>query len=277
MSVRLDAEGVTVRRGGRQVRGGVSLSALPGEVLAVVGPNGAGKSTLPAVLAGDLHPDAGRVLAGGEPLRRLGARRRARLRAVLAQQHAMEFPFRGREVVAMGRAPHAGLRSGRDPAGAVIVAAALRAADAEDLADRSVAAMSVGERSRIAFARVLAQDCPVVLLDEPTAALDLRHQQVVMATARRLAAEGRVVVAVVHDLSLAATHADRVAVVCGGRLVVCARPGIALAGPLLERVFGLPVQVLRHPVSGRPLVIPGASAGIGSEPGGRLGEQADRA
>lgn len=259
-AARIDLDGVTVRRGGRVVLDAVSLSAHPGELLAVVGPNGAGKSTLLGVMAGDLRPDAGTVALGGVPLGSLGARALARRRAVLAQEHAMEFPFTGREVVQMGRSPHRGLRAGRDPGGPAAVDTALRDADARHLAPRRVPEMSVGERSRVAFARVLAQECPVVLLDEPTAALDLLHQQAVMATARRLAAAGAVVVAIVHDLNLAAAHADRVAVLRDGRLEVCASPGLALTEAVVSRVFGLPVTVLRHPCSGRPLVVPDAPA-----------------
>lgn len=252
--LRLQAQGVCITRGRRRILEGVTLTGRAGELLALVGPNGAGKSTLLAVLAGDVRPDAGHVLLDGRPVQEMSLRDRADARAVLTQQHVMEFPFTGREVVAMGRPrPSRGIP---DTDGPAVVDAALVAADAAHLADRAVPRMSVGEAARIAFARSLAQSTATLLLDEPTAALDIRHQEAVMRVARQLAAVGALVVAVLHDLNLAAAYADRVAVMHAGRLDACGSPGDVLTEERVERVFGLPVRVMRAPDTGRPVVMP---------------------
>ena len=250
-TVLLSLTRVVARIGGRTILDGVDLHCRAGSVTALLGPNGAGKSTLLALAAGDRAADAGRVEVGGRDIGDWRPRALARQRAVLPQDHAVRFAFSVREVVAMGRLPHPP-DPGRDSA---IVDAALATADVADLADRDAQTLSGGEATRTAFARVLAQQAPLVLLDEPTAALDLHHQQSVLRAARALAADGACVVVVLHDLNLAAMHADRIAILAGGRLVADGPPRAVLQADVIERVWGQPVRILPHPSLPVPLVV----------------------
>jgi iron complex transport system ATP-binding protein len=246
------AEGVTVELGGRRAVEAVDLAVPTGELLALVGPNGAGKSTLLSALAGERHPDAGRVLVGDRPVDGFEPLELARIRSVLTQDNAVSFPFRVAEVVEMGRSPWA-----RTPARELDEAAireALERTDVAHLVERRFTELSGGERARVSLARVLAQDTPVVLLDEPTAALDLRHQEDVLRIARELAREGRTVVVVLHDLSLAGAYADRVALLEHGRLRALGTPVEVLTEQLVSEVYQLSVEVLVR--GGRPLIIP---------------------
>ena len=251
----LVARGVGVRVGERALLDGVSLAIAPGEVVALAGPNGAGKSTLLRVLAGDLVPSSGEVLLDGRALSRFRARDLALRRAVLPQQTIMQFAFAAREVVAMGRHPHTGRRGELDHDEAIIAAAMLRTETA-DLADRAYPSLSGGEQSRVSLARVLAQEAPILLLDEPTAALDLRHQQTVLATARELASGGAAVLVVLHDLNLAAAYADRVALLSTSRLAAIGRPWEVLTAETLSAIFEHPIITVPHPARDCPLVIP---------------------
>lgn len=261
----LVARDVGYEAGARRLLDGVSVEVRPGEVLALVGPNGAGKSTLLKALAGDLVPTAGGVTLDGRPLHDYPARELALRRAVLPQQTVLQFAFTAREVVEMGRSPHLDDARGRGRRGKGrtgervadrVVAEAMARTETGPLAARVYPTLSGGEQGRVTLARVLAQEAPVLLLDEPTAALDLRHQQLVMEVARELAAGGAAVLAVLHDLNLAASHADRLAVLCGGRLRAVDEPWAVLTEGLLSEVFACPIAVCRHPVRGCPLVLP---------------------
>ncbi|MDT0444211.1 heme ABC transporter ATP-binding protein [Streptomyces johnsoniae] len=249
-----EARGLTVRLGGAAVLDGVDLTVAAGEVLALVGPNGAGKSTLLAALAGDIAPDAGEVTVAGRAAHAWSAPELALRRAVLPQAAALSFPFRVADVVRMGRAPwHGTAHEDEDEAA---VAEAMAATEVAAFADRPFAALSGGERARVALARVLAQRTGLLLLDEPTAALDLRHQELVLRVCRARAAAGRAVVVVLHDLGLAAAHADRTAVLHRGRIAAVGPPDQVFAPALLGRVYDHPVEVLPHPETGIPLVFP---------------------
>ncbi|MCC6832366.1 MAG: heme ABC transporter ATP-binding protein [Thermoleophilia bacterium] len=251
----LHATGLTHGFGHRTVLDDVTLDGAAGEVVAIIGPNGAGKSTLLAALAGDLRPAAGEVRLLGRTAGEWGARRLAGIRAVLTQQWSVEFPFTARQIVEMGCTAW----SGRRPAGGVgeAVAAALAAADVAHLADAPVTAMSVGERARVGLARVLAQDARILLLDEPTAALDIRHQHHVLAVARAQAATGRLVVVVLHDLNLAAAYADRIALMVAGRIEALGDPHRVLTADGLEAAFRHPIAVA-HSATGVVTVNPAA-------------------
>ncbi|GAB4586118.1 heme ABC transporter ATP-binding protein [Nocardia sp. IFM 10818] len=254
-AVTMRARGVGLERnGGRRVLDEVDFEVVAGQIVALVGPNGAGKSTLLAALAGELEPDAGTVELDGQPLAHWAPVDMARRRAVLPQNHTVGFPFTAREVVAMGRAPWA--RTVRQDEDDKQIAAALRATDVEHLAGRQFPALSGGERARVALARVLAQDTATLLLDEPTAALDLGHQEQVLRLARERATAGAAVVVVVHDLGVAAAYADRVAVLDAGRIAADGPPREVLTGELLSRVYQHPVDVFDHPVTGAQLVLP---------------------
>jgi iron complex transport system ATP-binding protein len=247
-------DGVGVARGGREVLRGVSLTLSSGEVLAVVGPNGAGKSTLLSLLSGDLSVGSGMVSVGGRPVGRWRPAELALWRSVLPQHTTVAFPFTVEQVVAMGRAPWAGTERADEDETAV--AEAMAETEVTEFAGRTYSTLSGGERARAALARVLAQRTPILLLDEPTAALDLRHQDLVLSVAVARAAAGAGVLAVLHDLNLAAAYADRVAVVADGRLRACGPPSEVLTAGLLTEVYQREVEVLAHPSSGKPLVLP---------------------
>ncbi|WP_460801732.1 heme ABC transporter ATP-binding protein [Nocardioides pacificus] len=240
----LSARGVGVVLGGAPILRDVDLDVRTGEVLALVGPNGAGKSTLLSVLSGDTVPTTGSVDLGGTPLARHSARDLARERAVLLQKQGLSFGFRAHEVVRMGRTPwHRTTRADDDD---VVVDAAMESGDVTHLAERLFPTLSGGEQARTSFARLLAQEAPVMLLDEPTAALDIKHQEQLLEVARTSARAGAAVVVVLHDLSLAAAHADRVCVLSHGHVRACGPPADVLTGPLLSEVYQHPVDVIAH-------------------------------
>jgi len=253
-----EGRGLGVELGGRQVLDGVELEVRAGELLALVGPNGAGKTTLLSVLAGDLPASAGTVRIAGRPAGEWPAADLARHRSVLPQQGVVSFPFRVIDVVRMGRSPWLGtpLEDEDDE----VVRRSLARADVLHLAGRRMPELSGGERARVALARVLAQSTQLVLLDEPTAALDVRHQELVFDTARELVADGDGVVAVVHDLGLAAAHADRIALVADGHLVAVGRPHEVMVPEILSEVYRHDIEVLVHPVTGDLLVVPARAA-----------------
>ena len=253
-AVALSARSVGCRLAGRQILQAVDLEVEFGTVVALVGPNGAGKSTLLGVLAGDLKRSDGELGLDGRPLEAWTARQLARRRSVLLQANRVSFPFTVREVVAMGRSPWAGTAEADGDETAV--AGALAAADVEHLVDRRFTELSGGEQARVSLARVLAQQTPVVLLDEPTAALDLRHQEDVMALARGVARQGRAVVVVLHDLTLAAAWADRIVFVHEGRLAASGSPAEVLTRDRVAQVYGIDVHVLTDTPDGHPIVVP---------------------
>jgi len=246
----LELDHVTVTRRGRVVLSDVSLSLRRGEVLAIVGPNGAGKSTLLAALSGDLAPTSGTVLIDGEPLTSLTPRQLATRRAVLLQSNEVSFSFSVNDVVAMGRNPWPA-----DIRDETILAAAVSALDLHEVAHRPYRELSGGEQARASLARVVAQDTPIVLLDEPTAALDIRHQEEVFALARGWACAGRAVAIAVHDLSLAAAHSDRVAIVDRGRISALGAPRDVLTEAQIAATWHHDVNVIDDPY-GRLVVVP---------------------
>ncbi|MFE4055435.1 heme ABC transporter ATP-binding protein [Streptomyces sp. NPDC059096] len=249
-----EVSGLHVRLGQREVLSGIELTARAGEVVALVGPNGAGKSTLLAALAADLPADRGTVRIDGRPVREWAPAELALRRSVLPQAATLSFPFPVEDVVRMGRAPWAGtVREDEDDEA---VAAAMAATEVAGFAARPFSALSGGERARVALARVLAQRAPLLLLDEPTAALDLRHQELVLRLCRERAAAGDAVVVVLHDLGLAAAHADRTAVLHDGRIAAEGPPAEVFRDALLSRVYRQPVEVLPHPRTGVPLIVP---------------------
>lgn len=253
-AVLLRALGVGVRRGDRSVLDAVDLDVRAGELVALVGPNGAGKSTLLDVLTGDLAPAAGRVELFGRPAEGWPHESVARRRAVLPQHPTVGFPFTATEVVRMGRAPwHRTAAAMQD---SERVAACMAAVEVSHLATRSVLTLSGGEAARVALARVLAQDTQLVLLDEPTAALDIHHEELTLRVVRDRVAEGTGAVVVLHDLGLAAAHADRVVVLAGGGVAACGPPADVLRSELLSDVYRHPVDVVPHPTTGSPLVLP---------------------
>jgi len=252
----LQVEDLQVLRGRKVVLEGVSLKVEPGQVLGVLGPNGAGKSTLLGALCGELALQRGRVSLHDRALNDWPGHERAQRLAVLPQVSSLGFAFQVEEVVGMGRLPH---RTGqvRDKE---IVTAALQAADALHLADRSYLALSGGERQRVHLARVLAQLWPgeegrTLLLDEPTSALDPLHQHTTLQAVRGFADRGAAVLVILHDLNLAARYCDRILMLESGRPYAFDTPDNVLQPEALKAVFGLDVLVHRHPERGHPLII----------------------
>jgi iron complex transport system ATP-binding protein len=239
----------------------VSLTARAGEVVGLVGPNGSGKTTLIRVASRALRPRSGRVLVGGVDPYRVPARQAARLAAVVPQEVSPVFAFSVLEMVLLGRAPYLG-RWGTGGAGDWARAReAMEAANVQHLADRFFHELSGGERQRVILAQALAQDAPVLLLDEPTTHLDLRHVLDLLAIVRSLAvSEGRGVLAIFHDLNLASAVSDRMYVLLGGRIAAEGSPDEVLTGDLLRSVYGVEAEVHPHPVTGRPTVTLGALA-----------------
>jgi iron complex transport system ATP-binding protein len=242
----LAAHDVHLRRGGRPVLQAVNLRAQPGRLLALVGPNGAGKSSLLGVLAGLLVPTRGQAMLDGRLLAEWPPAALARRRAMLSQQVRLGFGFRVDEVVMLGRSPYAVRRD--SPADHRIAEAALHAAHAWHLRGRDYLELSGGEQQRVQLARVLAQvwegddGARWLLLDEPEAGLDIAHQHFVLRRARLLACQGYGVIAVLHDLNLAARYADEVALLERGRLLRHGPPGEALEPRVLSDVYGLPMR-----------------------------------
>jgi iron complex transport system ATP-binding protein len=233
----LSAKNLNVALSGRAVLSDVALSLSSGHLVALVGPNGAGKTTLLRALAG-LIPSEGAIHVGGDALSSLPLRERAKRFAYLPQGHIVHWPLPARDIVALGRYPHGVTDPARlSPRDAEVVLRAMQATDVVEFANRRVTELSGGERSRVALARVLAVEAPVILADEPTASLDPRHQIDVMKNLRAAADGDVLVIVVTHDLGLAARFADHVLVLSDGRLASQGAPAEALSEQVMANVF----------------------------------------
>lgn len=244
----------------------VELRVLPGEVRAVLGPNGSGKSTLLKLLLGALRPDAGRALYAGRPLGEWPRRELAARVGVVHQAEEAVFPISVREMVAMGRYPHLGAWRGEGPADRRAIELALERCDIGHLALRSVATLSGGERQRARLARALAQEPETLVLDEPTASLDIRHEMQILELAAALAREsGVTVLLVTHNLNLAARYADRLLLLDAGRIAAEGTPRAVLTRETIERVYRWPVAITEHPGPGRDAGAPQVIALAGTD------------
>ena len=237
-----EARDLGVQLGGRAVLDGVAFSVRPGERIALVGPNGSGKTTLLRAMAG-LLPHTGALALDGRPLADWPAKDRARRLALVRQQTDLAVEFTAAEVVALGRSPHLGWAERLSADDRARVEAALGSVDLGALAGRPVNQLSGGEQQRVALAQALAQDAPTLLLDEPTAHLDVRHQLDLLGRLRALAEAGRTVVAAVHDLEAAARFADRLWVLSDHTLVADGAPADVLTPGLLRSAFGVEAEV----------------------------------
>jgi iron complex transport system ATP-binding protein len=240
-------DGITVEMRGRAILRDVSCRVEPGERLALIGPNGAGKSTLLRVVAGILHPNAGRVELGGIPVGAMDRGAIARRLAVVPQQTALPFSMRVEEVVALGRLPHEDALRGARPADRAAVAAAIDRVGLGGLMGRDARELSLGERQLVLLALAVAQEAPTLLLDEPTVHLDLRHQVEAMELMRHLNQDdGTTLIAVLHDLALAAHFFPRLVLLDHGRLVADGTPDEVLTDERIREVFGVAPGLVRR-------------------------------
>jgi ABC-type cobalamin/Fe3+-siderophores transport system ATPase subunit len=254
--MRLSVEGLSLGYSGREVVNDVSFAIDAGEMVAIVGPNGSGKSTLLRGMSRLQRPLRGRVLLGENDIRAIGAREVARHLAILPQSPDAGADLTVTELVWRGRYPHQGLLQRATRADYEAVEWALEAAHVEEIAGRALNSLSGGERQRAWIALALAQQPKVLLLDEPTSFLDIAHQIEVMHLLRRLNHEGMTVVAVVHDLPLIGRFADRVIALRDGSVAFDGPATEVLEPERLERVFGVPMMVLRDPDTGLPIPLP---------------------
>ncbi|MDP2948869.1 MAG: ABC transporter ATP-binding protein [Chloroflexota bacterium] len=254
---RLEAQDLTCSYDGRAVLRALSLAAEPGTVLALIGPNGAGKTTLLRAMARLLRPSRGTVLLAGQDVWRLAPSSVARRLALAPQTEHVDWPLSVEEAVALGRAPHQGWLLPYSRRDWQVVEQALSRTGLLGLRHRLVTELSGGEERRVVLARALAQEPEVFLLDEPTSHLDLRYQKEVLELVWGLARrDGLTVVVTLHDLNHAALCAHQVALLSGGAMLALGRPEDVLTPEILFQAYGVPVEVVRHPVYGTPLVAP---------------------
>jgi iron complex transport system ATP-binding protein len=248
-------EDVRAGYGGGAVLRGVSLAVRPGEIVGLVGPNGSGKTTAVRVASRALRPWEGSVRVRGEDPYALAGRDAARLVAVVPQEMAPAFSFTVLEMVLMGRTPYRSVFGGGSPEDWARAREAMTAASVQHLADRPVEELSGGEWQRVVLAQALAQRAPVLLLDEPTSHLDVRHVVDVLSIVRTLAERERTaVLAILHDLNLATTLCDRLVVLHRGSVVAEGDPGSVVTDALLRDVYDVEADVVHDHATGRPTV-----------------------
>ena len=281
-SAEFRARSVTFRYPGaaRRALDGVDLVASAGALTVVIGPNGSGKSTLLRLLLGVDAPEAGEVSFAGRRVTEWDRRALARRVGVVQQAEAVAFPLRAREYVGMGRYPHLGPWRAEGNADRRAIGAAMERCDVTNFADRPLGTLSGGERQRVRVARALAQEPDALVLDEPTAALDVRHEMAIFRLLRDLAREGRAVVLVTHSLNLSARLADRILLLDEGRPAASGGPEEVLVRATIERVYRWPVRIGRHPGpgvdAGAPQVVPLLAPAERPEPTARFPRPTDR-
>ncbi len=265
----LAAAALKIERGGRVLASDLTFTLPAGSFFAVLGTNGAGKTSLLRVLSGEVPPAAGQVLYAGRDVRALSPRRLARMRGFLAQNCECRLPFAAGEIVRLG-SEAAGYRGS---AACAKARAAMEVAGISRLADRQISMLSGGEQQRVHWARVLAQldgrtAGKILFMDEPVASLDLSHQHGILSAAKDLAASGLVVVAVLHDLNLAARYASGILLLHHGRILALGPPESVLTPDRIETVFGVRARLLPHPDGGAQVIltdVPASERTVGAE------------
>ncbi len=243
--MKVQVDGLSFAYNGKKVLEGLHLPVRGGEFLGVVGPNGSGKTTLLKNIGGLLQPDAGSIYLDGRLLANIPIREIATKVAALQQEATVGFDFTVREVVEMGRFPHLDRFERQTDNDVRAVDRALSVTDLQDFSDRCVNQLSGGEKQRVFLALALAQEPDLLLLDEPTASLDINYQARIMETVRDLQSDGLTVIAAVHDLNLAAQYSDRVALLSGENIKVIGEPPEVLTEENIAEVFGVEVEVER--------------------------------
>jgi len=254
IDVRLEASALCMGYGVSPIIEGLDLLLPKGKVTAIVGPNGCGKSTLLAGLARLHKPNSGAVLLNGKAITQLPTREVAQQLALLPQEASAPDGLTVAELIRFGRQPHQRLLQQWSEHDQAVVDAALHVADLTELADRPLQSMSGGQRQRAWIAMAIAQDTPLLLLDEPTSALDLGHQIEVFELIRQLAAAGKTIVMVVHDLTSACRYADHLVAMEGGRVIAEGAPDVVVTPSLVESLYGIQCILLRDPLHGTPVI-----------------------
>lgn len=253
----LEIEGLSVSYGRRRVLKSVSLGVASGEVLALIGPNGSGKSTLVRAASGVIPIEAGSITVDGRLLGGLSAMERARCLAVVPQARSLPPAFSVYESILMGRTPYLGWLGRAGEKDHERVRYALDRTQMAPLAERMVGELSGGEQQRVLLARALAQDTPVLLLDEPTTHLDLQHRESLVHLIRELAKTRNLAVLVVlHDLNMASLYADQVSLLVDGEIQATGTPSEVLTEARLSQVYNVAVHIVPHPEYGNPLILP---------------------
>jgi iron complex transport system ATP-binding protein len=253
----LDIQSLSVCYGSRLILHEISLQVQKGEILAIVGPNGAGKTTLIRAVSGLIHPKNGRILVMGQDLENLNPTERARRLAVVPQARNLPGAYTVQQTVLMGRTPHLDwLGRARSP-DYTRVQEVLSWTNTLALSERRIGELSGGEQQRVLLARALAQNTPILLLDEPTAHLDLQHQSIVLSLVAKTSREqGLSVILAAHDLNLVALYANHVAILVEGSLRATGTPQEVLTSENIEAAYHVPVRIISHPDYGTPLIIP---------------------
>jgi iron complex transport system ATP-binding protein len=255
MASELVVEKVNFSYGRRPIIEDVSFKVKAGEMLGIIGPNGSGKTTLLKIITRLLVPDQGSILIDGIDIATWPPRTLARTMAVVPQETQISFEFSVRDIVEMGRSPYLRRFQAMSKQDREIVAAAMEATNVLSLAERSMTELSGGERQRVIVARALAQEPQVLLLDEPTASLDINHEVEIFQLLRRLTnREGLITIVVLHDLDLAAEYCDQLLLLAQGKVIVGGSPEEVLQDEILARVYGVDVVVYPNPLTGKPQV-----------------------
>lgn len=252
----MDLKSVSFSRRHQTVLNGINLEIKPGEMVGLIGPNGAGKSTLLKLLIKLLRPSSGQISFGGTDLRHWKQDDLAQALAYLPQNPKIESAFTCKEVVLMGRYARLSRFSGLSKRDTAIAETAMRETGTQPFSGRPFNTLSGGEQRRVLLARALAQEAALLLLDEPTASLDLRYQLLLLEFVQSLAKKGRAILIALHDLDLAARFCNRLVLLHQGRIIVDGIPESVLTPENLARVYGVHVEVSRHPSSKRLSVIP---------------------
>lgn len=253
--MQLSAENLYAGYGNKYILNGLSVTLPSGKITALIGPNGCGKSTLLKCFSRLLTPESGTLRLEGDDISRLHGRALARKLALLPQQHIAPEGIRVRELVGYGRSPWLNLWGRLGEQDHARVACAMQETNIGDMAEKLVSELSGGQRQRVFLAMVLAQDTPLVLLDEPTTYLDISHQVELMALLRRQNQQGKTVVAVLHDLNQASRYCDYLVMMAAGKIVAQGTPEAVMTPALLTQVFDIDAQIHPEPVSGMPMCI----------------------